>query len=525
MTFAPIVLFVYNRPLHTELTLNALFKNKYANSSTLYIFCDGPFPNASEEDLERINATRKIVKKQKWCNEVKIIESNVNKGLASSIIEGVTEVVNRHGKVIVLEDDIVTSPCFLKFMNDALNLYESSTSVFHISGYMYPHNLILPDTFFLKVPLCWGWATWKRAWDCSCWDVDELIQKVDSANLWHELNQFGGDYLGSQLKSNKSGTLNTWFVKWHTSVFMNNGYVLFPQKSLVQNIGFDNTGIHNEKTDRFTHRSLLSAIEITPMPIVVNENAKMATIEFYTNTNDQFAFRNAFKKNIKKSSFLIKPFIEFSVRVIDKIITRVYPGINKKLNWEFIDSTATGLIVGQNTIIYPPYHIDDAIIGSFTYISKNSNISKTRIGKFCSIGPNLICGWGIHPTHGISTSPMFYSTQKQNGISLSSEDKVDERKHIYIGNDVFIGMNVTILDGIKIGDGAIIGAGSLVSKNIPPYAIAAGNPIKILRYRFSEQIISELLKIKWWNFEKGRLAEVEQNIFDVNEFIKLHARP
>ncbi|WP_435801063.1 DapH/DapD/GlmU-related protein [Polaribacter sp.] len=106
-------------------------------------------------------------------------------------------------------------------------------------------------------------------------------------------------------------------------------------------------------------------------------------------------------------------------------------------------------------------------IDDYTYVDINSYISETKIGKFCSIGPNLTCGWGIHPTNGISTSPMFYSTKKQNGITLSKENKIKERKPIKIGNDVLIGINVTILDGINIGDAAVIGAGSVVSKDIP----------------------------------------------------------
>src|SRR5690606_30914049 len=114
-----------------------------------------------------------------------------------------------------------------------------------------------------------------------------------------------------------------------------------------------------------------------------------------------------------------------------------------------------------------PHRISHSKIGDYSYVAVNSRISQTQIGKFCSIGPNFFCGWGIHPIDGLSTSPMFYSTLKQNGLTLSDTDKIKERKPIVIGNDVFIGANVIILDGIEIGDGAIIGAGAIVSKNIP----------------------------------------------------------
>jgi virginiamycin A acetyltransferase len=158
-------------------------------------------------------------------------------------------------------------------------------------------------------------------------------------------------------------------------------------------------------------------------------------------------------------------------------------------------------------------------IGSFTYIAENGKLSLSTVGKFCSIGPNLLCGWGIHPLKGISTSPVFYSTTTPTGFSLSSIDKIQERLPIIIGNDVFIGANVTILDGVTIGNGAVIGAGAVVSKNIPPYAIAIGVPITIISYRFSEENIEKLEKIEWWNFNNDRLREVEKMFFEPDKFI------
>lgn len=177
-------------------------------------------------------------------------------------------------------------------------------------------------------------------------------------------------------------------------------------------------------------------------------------------------------------------------------------------------------IVGKNVKVYPPFSISESFIDDYTYISINSRISLTKIGKFCSIGPNLLCGWGIHPINGISTSPMFYSTMNQNGISLSSHDKIEERKPVSIGNDVFIGANVTILDGVAIADGAVIGAGAVVTKDIPPYAIAVGSPIQIVKYRFTDAQIEELLKIKWWNFSFAELQSVEKYFNNVDEFIE-----
>lgn len=176
--------------------------------------------------------------------------------------------------------------------------------------------------------------------------------------------------------------------------------------------------------------------------------------------------------------------------------------------------------ISSKAKIDAPYKLDQgSSIGDYSYVSINSRMKLTTIGKFCSIGPNLVSGWGIHPLNGVSTSPMFYSTQCRNGTTLSKTDKVEEQIPIKIGNDVFIGANVTILDGVTIGDGAVIGAGAVVSKDIPPYAIAVGSPIKILRYRFQEDTISKLLKLKWWDMDESNLPLVEQYFFDVEKFI------
>jgi len=211
-------------------------------------------------------------------------------------------------------------------------------------------------------------------------------------------------------------------------------------------------------------------------------------------------------------------------KIIQYILISFFPELyilkNKNYSFSFLNSYGANSEFGENIKLNSIYHIDNSKIDNYTYVSYGSHISFTTIGKFCSIGPNFFCGWGIHPTNGISTSPMFYSAKKQNGLTLSKSDKIVERKRINIGNDVFIGANVTVLDGVSIGDGAIIGAGAVVSKDIPPYAIAVGCPIKILKFRFEENQIEKLLKIKWWDFPEHELNYVEEMFFDIDSFIK-----
>lgn len=214
----------------------------------------------------------------------------------------------------------------------------------------------------------------------------------------------------------------------------------------------------------------------------------------------------------------------FFKKLIHKIVRTSCPEMNvlsQCHNWLFMDNCQYNNMLGKNVLVYSPSHISDSSIGDYTYIAMNPYISMTNIGRFCSIGPNLVCGWGIHPINGISTAPMFYSTMKQNGMTLSTVDKVEERKPISIGNDVFIGANVTVLDGVTIGDGAVIGAGAVVSKNIPPYAVAVGCPIRIIKYRLKHDQIAELQRIKWWEDEE-KLKDVEKLFFDVDGFISLY---
>ena len=162
MNYAPIVLFTYNRLLHTRKTVESLQNNELANKSNLFIFSDGP---KNEKDQVIIKDIRNYLKKIKGFKKIEIIEREKNFGLANNIIDGVTKIVNEYGKIIVLEDDILTNQYFLKFMNEALEFYEKEEKVMHISGYMYPiDSKELPDTFFIKPTTCWGWATWKRAW-------------------------------------------------------------------------------------------------------------------------------------------------------------------------------------------------------------------------------------------------------------------------------------------------------------------------------------------------------------------------
>ena len=191
----------------------------------------------------------------------------------------------------------------------------------------------------------------------------------------------------------------------------------------------------------------------------------------------------------------------------------------KTVGYSLVRSEKGNVVFGKHTKVYSPFFLQRVELGDYSYIARNSSISNCVIGKFCSIGPNFCCGLGLHPIDGISTSPMFYSTQKQNGISLCKKNRAIESRQSIIGNDVFIGANVTLLDGIIIGDGAVIGAGAVVTKDIPPYAVAVGVPARIVKYRFDNETIVKLEETCWWDGDMHVLKEVADSFEHVDVFL------
>lgn len=297
LELSPIVLFVYNRPWHTLQTLEALKSNDLADRSILYIYCDGPKTGSTPEELKKINEVREIVKNEKWCGEVIVKEQNKNLGLAESIIRGVTEVINKFGKIIVLEDDIVTSKFFLHYMNQSLLYYEKEESVMHISGYFPPVKEQLPNFFFYNQTSCWGWGTWKTSWEYLIKDSQTLYDKIIASHRLKEFNLDNSYPFFSQLEANLKGTLKTWAIKWHSSVFLNRGLCLHPNKSYVLNIGFDGSGENCSSSNVYLVNELNIKKFEAPYEIKENKKARRAVIRF--NKSHDIIENKSLRKKIK----------------------------------------------------------------------------------------------------------------------------------------------------------------------------------------------------------------------------------
>jgi len=273
---APLALFVYNRLQHTRQTVEALQKNGLAKDSDLFIFSDGP---KKEADKEKVKEVQDYIQTIFGFKSITVTKRSENLGLSKSIITGVTEIINKYKKIIVLEDDLVTSPYFLKYMNEALNLYEKDERVISIHGYIYPLKERLPETFFLRGADCWGWATWKRGWDLFELDGKKLLKELKDKQLTKKFD-FDGAYPFTQmLEMQTLGFNDSWAIRWHASAFLANKMTLYPGCSLVKNIGFGESGTHTKTT--FSFESEMCDKPIIIEPIIHESNDILTFIKNY----------------------------------------------------------------------------------------------------------------------------------------------------------------------------------------------------------------------------------------------------
>ena len=254
---APIALFAYNRPQHLQRTLSALRANALAAESHLHIFSDGP---KHDDDIDAVGKVRKLIKHVGGFADVSVQERLENLGLAQSIINGVTELSDRYGRVIVLEDDLLVAPAFLSFMNQALERYADVNAIMQVSGYMFPipRAAELGDVFLSRKPASWGWATWQRAWTRFGRDSDELLSQLRSSGRKWEFDMGGSYPYFKMLEQQAEGKLDVWGVRWYASMFLQGGLCLYPTQSLVSNIGMDGSGKHCGATTAFD-------VELSPL--------------------------------------------------------------------------------------------------------------------------------------------------------------------------------------------------------------------------------------------------------------------
>ena len=286
-TYAPILLFVYNRPEHVRRNIQALLKNELAAESELFIYSDAAKDETSQATVKEVRA---FIRSIQGFKKITITERTENWGLARSIIDGVTTLINRYGRVIVLEDDLVVAPHFLQFMNDALETYRDGERVGHIQACDFTHDPSLPDTFLIKWTGSWGWATWDRAWKHFNADGKALLTELESRKLTYTFD-FNGKYgYTRMLRRQIEGKNNSWAIRWNASLFLKDILSLNVGKSLVQNEGFDGSGTNCGGGGLYASELYMERLPVKKIsPIEENIQARNAYVRYYARTNSFMA--------------------------------------------------------------------------------------------------------------------------------------------------------------------------------------------------------------------------------------------
>ncbi len=484
MTPAPILLFVYRRPDHARQVLEALRRSPEAASSELFIYSDGP---KTPEVGPSVEAVRELCRNIQGFAKVTLVERSTNWGLAKSIIAGVTEVCAAKGRVIVLEDDIVVSPHFLAYMNEALDRYAADEGVMQISGHLFQVPWTAPqDAAFLPLTDCLGWATWQRAWSKFDSEMRGYPQLIADRRLRKAFDLDGSFPFFRMLKEQQKGKVDSWAVRFYLYVFINKGRVLFPAKSLVHNIGFDGTGTNGVPTGTNTWIDESFVVRTYPPVSAQNDSRIYHAITRYLRS-----------KRIGRLAKLMGTPAKLG---------RIIPWLRQR---RFMRNVRSQAIVGQSSEFYPParvinlLHEPDAIqIGENSHIRGDLVVfahgGRIQMGDFCflgegsrvwsarsvEIGNRVLIAHGVtimdnisHPTGARSRHEHFKAI-----ITTGHPTQIDlNERPVVIQDDAWIGCMSVILPGVTIGRGAIVGAGSVVTTDIPPWAVAVGNPAKKIR--------------------------------------------
>lgn len=290
MNYSPIALFTYNRAGHTKMAVESLLRNSEAKDTDLFVFSDGP---KNENAVEGVKKNREYIRTISGFKSITIIERERNWGLANSLIAGITDVIDKYGVIIVVEDDLIVAPYFLKYMNDALKKYKNDNRIACIGSFLNPVvGCDIPETFFQSFFSCWGWATWKRTWDLFEQDSDVLLKKLrwkrNKFNIDNSHNYYG------MLYCQKLGLIDSWAIRFYASFFLRGMLQLFPGKTLSIQTGTDGSGSHcMEKDTKF------DAMQVYQYPICVTD----IQVEDYLQYRKAYSF---FLKKMNNSSMFRK---------------------------------------------------------------------------------------------------------------------------------------------------------------------------------------------------------------------------
>ncbi|MBL0257978.1 MAG: glycosyltransferase [Bacteroidetes bacterium] len=308
MKTIPLVLFTYNRPDLLRQTLESLAKNTIAMQTDMIVFSDGPKPDATTIQQEKIREVRTILREKNWCKSITIIEAPENNGLAKSVIEGVSMVLSKHEKVIVIEDDILLSAFFLQYMNDSLNHYESNSKVFAVGAWTYfTRSDFNNETFFLRYPDSIAWGTFKRSWDLFEYDAKNLQEKLIATKRMSAFNGFRNlKYFEPMLQSFIDGKIDSWAIRWTATSILHQGLSVFPPVSMVKHMGFSSDGTHERMADYnadlvLAHTAVSKMNDnVTESPIAFQDWRNFIKDRFLHSSSRKVKLLNTIRENLPK---------------------------------------------------------------------------------------------------------------------------------------------------------------------------------------------------------------------------------
>lgn len=281
MDNSPVALFLYNRPAHTKQMLASLSKNEGIGKSKIYVFVDGPKQDATESDLLSVREVRELASQIKFGKDLEIKASESNRGLANSIVSGVSQILEKYESVIVIEDDLVLGNGFIDFMNKALTKYANESKIMHVCGYLPELKGDFPEVALMGLTQSWGWGTWRDSWTAFNPDASALLKEIKQRELIRRFNYDGSFKYYRMLQRTMKGKRDSWAIKWYASVFLRGGLALNVTKSLLQNIGHDASGTHSFKIESFDGKIYDPPTDITVMQIEEQKELRKALRNFY----------------------------------------------------------------------------------------------------------------------------------------------------------------------------------------------------------------------------------------------------
>jgi hypothetical protein len=316
-TLAPICLFTYNRINNTKQTIEALKSNFLASESKLFIFSDGP---KNEQALIQVKEVRDYLTTITGFKEITIYNSKENKGLANSIISGVSQIIKLYGKVIVLEDDLLSSKNFLDFMNKSLNFYKDSSKVKSINGFSLDVNRDSScngsDVFFNKRTYSWGWATWENCWSQKAFNKNSIKSLISKENMVGFNKECGQD-MSKMLMASINGINDSWYVRWVFQHFLEKKYAVYPYKSKITNIGYGENATHCTTINVLSSRYDFSVNRLFNFDKNEKEDPQLNKIFLgYFTLKFKLIFRLKLLRSVKGTQLLIKDFKEKVIKLL-----------------------------------------------------------------------------------------------------------------------------------------------------------------------------------------------------------------